>query len=165
MQLTLQNIFRFIVLVVVQIFLLDNIQVWGYLSPMIYILFIFSLPVRFPRGALLLLAFVLGLIIDIFNNTPGIHAFATVFMAYLRTPIIRMTTSLEDMSNPTPSFRTFRVNGYLEYVIILVLVHHTILFLIESFSFVNISILIPKIFVSAAVTILLILGVESLHSK
>lgn len=165
MQLTLQNILRFIVLVIVQIFLLDNIQVWGYLSPMIYILFIFSLPVRFPRGALLLLAFVLGLIIDIFNNTPGIHAFATVLMAFLRTPIIRMTTSLEDTSNPTPSFRTFGVTGYLEYVIILVLIHHTVLFLIESFSLVNISILIPKIIVSSAVTILLILGVESLHSK
>ena len=72
MQLVFQNILRFILVVLVQVFVLDNIQFLGYVSPMLYILFILSLPVRFPRGGVLLLAFFIGLIIDMFNNTMGI---------------------------------------------------------------------------------------------
>ena len=105
MQLVLQNIFRFVMLVLVQVFVLDNIQFLGYISPMIYILFILSLPVRFPRGVVLILAFLLGLTIDIFNNTMGIHAFATVFAAFIRPTIINMSVSMEEMANPTPEVR------------------------------------------------------------
>ena len=165
MQLVLQNIFRFIILVLVQVFVLDNIQFMGYISPMIYVLFILSLPIRFPRGVLLILAFLLGLTIDIFNNTMGIHAFATVFVAYVRPTVIKMSVSLEEMPNLTPSFRTFGVANYVKYVVLIVLFHNIVLFLVESFSFLHLSLLIPKIILSAAVSILIILGIQSLKSK
>ena len=165
MQLVLQNIFRFIMLVLVQVFVLDNIQFMGYISPMIYVLFILSLPIRFPRGVLLIFAFLLGLTIDIFNNTMGIHAFATVFVAYVRPTVIKMSVSLEEMPNLTPSFRTFGVANYVKYVVLIVLLHNIVLFLVESFSFLHLSLLIPKIILSAAVSILIILGIQSLKSK
>lgn len=165
MQLVFQNIIRFILLVLIQVFVLDNIQFLGYISPMIYVLFILSLPIRFPRGTLLILAFLLGLIIDIFNNTMGIHAFATVFIAFIRSTVIKMSVSTEEMSNPTPSFRVFGVANYVKYVVIMVLIHHSVLFLIESFSFLHLSLLIPKILLSSVVTILIILGTQSLKSK
>ena len=165
MQLVLQNIFRFVMLVLVQVFVLDNIQFLGYISPMIYILFILSLPVRFPRGVVLILAFLLGLTIDIFNNTIGIHAFATVFAAFIRPTIINMSVSMEEMANPTPSFRTFGVANYVKYVVLIVLFHSIVLFFVESFSFLHLSLLIPKIILSSAVTILVILGIQSLKSK
>lgn len=165
MQLVIQNIARFIILILIQVYVLDNIQFLGYISPMIYVLFVLSFPVRFHRGILLILAFVMGLTIDMFNNTMGLHAFATVLMAFLRTPVIRMFVSLDEGANPTPSFRTIGVSSYIKYVIALVLVHHTVLFLMESFSFLNLSLLIPKIITSSAVTILLIFGIQSLKSK
>ena len=165
MQLVLQNIFRFVMLVLVQVLVLDNIQFLGYISPMIYILFILSLPVRFPRGVVLILAFLLGLTIDIFNNTMGIHAFATVFAAFIRPTIINMSVSMEEMANPTPSFRTFGVANYVKYVVLIVLFHSIVLFFVESFSFLLLSLLIPKIILSSAVTILVILGIQSLKSK
>lgn len=165
MQLVLQNIFRFIILVVVQVFVLDNIQFMGYISPMIYILFILSLPVRFHRGLSLILAFVLGLTIDMFNNTMGLHAFATVLLAFFRNPVIRIFVSLEEGVNPTPSFRTFGVSSYIKYIATLIVTHHTVLFLMESFSFLNLSLLIPKILISSLVTFLLIAGIQSLKSK
>ncbi|HHT23686.1 MAG TPA: rod shape-determining protein MreD [Bacteroidales bacterium] len=164
-QLVLQNILRFILVVLVQIFVLDNIQFLGYVSPMLYILFILSLPIHTPRGGVLLLAFFIGLIIDMFNNTMGMHAFATVFAAFLRRPVFNLFVSAEEMTNVTPSFRTFGVTGYVKYVVILVLIHHTVLFLVESFSFVNILLLTPKILISSLVTILLILGVMSFFRK
>lgn len=165
MQLVLQNIFRFIILVLVQVFVLDNIQFLGYISPMIYILFILSLPVRFHRGLSLVLAFALGLTIDMFNNTMGLHAFASVFLAFFRNPVIRIFVSLDEGENPTPSFKTFGVSSYIKYLVTLVLAHHTVLFLMESFSFLNLSLLIPKILISSLVTFLLIIGVQSLKSK
>lgn len=165
MQLVLQNIVRFILLVLVQVFVLDNIQFLGYISPMIYVLFILSLPIRFPKGLLLILAFLLGLTIDVFNNTMGVHAFATVFAAFVRPAVINMSVSSEEMANPTPSFRTFGVGNYVKYVVLIVLMHHMVLFLVESFSFLHLSLLIPKIILSSAVTILIILGIQSLKSK
>ena len=77
----LQNIFSFIVLIVLQVLVLNNVQFLGFLNPYIYILFILSLPVKFPRWITLILGFVLGLIIDVFSNTIGTHAFATVLIA------------------------------------------------------------------------------------
>ena len=132
---------------------------------MIYVLFILSLPVRFPRSLLLLLAFAMGLIIDIFSNTLGIHAFATVFVAFMRNPVINIFTSIDEGNNPTPSFHSFGVGAYVRYVITIVLLHHTTLFLLEAFSLMNVVFLVPKILISSAVTILLILATQSLKSK
>ena len=165
MAVALQNILRFIFLILLQVFILDNIQFMGYINPMIYVLFILSLPVRFPKWALLILAFIMGLIIDVFSNTAGMHSFALVFAAFLRTPVINIFTSIDEGSNPTPSFHTFGVSAYVKYVVILVLIHHFILFFIESFSFLNLTLLIPKIIISSTVTILLILGLQSFKSK
>ena len=89
----IQNIFSFIVLILLQVLVLNNVQFLGFLNPYIYILFILSLPVKFPRWITLILGFVLGLIIDIFSNTIGIHAFATVLIAFFRAGIIKLFIS------------------------------------------------------------------------
>lgn len=161
----LQNIIRFILLVLVQVLVLNNIQFLGYINPYLYILFILALPVQMPRWATLLLAFGLGLIIDTFSNTIGMHAFATVLMAFLRNGIIKLFTSIEEGNNPTPSFYTFGVSAYVKYMVVLVLIHHTTLFLLEAFSFTNFGITVAKIILSSFVTILMILGIQSLSKK
>lgn len=165
MYLVLQNILRFFILILVQIFFLDNIQFIGYISPMIYILFIFSLPARLNKNYVLILAFIIGLTTDMFNNTMGIHAFSSVLIGFLRAAVIRAFVSLDEGENPTPSFRTFGVNNYVKYIITLVFIHHTSLFLLESFSFVGLSSLILKILISSLISILLIFGVQSLKFK
>lgn len=161
----LQNIIRFILLVLLQVLVLNNIQFLGYINPYIYILFILSLPVLTPRWFALILAFALGLIIDVFSNTPGIHAFSTVLIAFMRNGIIKLFTSLEEGSNPTPSFHTFGVGNYTKYLVLLVTIHHTSLFILEAFSFANLWLVIPKILLSSLVTILLIMGFQSLKNK
>ena len=161
----LQNIFRFILLVLFQVLVLNNIQFLGYINPYIYILFILALPVQTPRWFLLLLAFVLGLTIDIFSNTIGMHAFATVFVAFYRDGIVKLFTNIEEGNNPTPSFHTFGVSAYVKYVIVLVLIHHSALFILEAFSFTHFWIMLAKILLSSLVTVLLILGIQSLKTK
>lgn len=165
MPVVLQNIIRFILLVLLQVLVLNNIQFLGYINPYLYILIILALPVQMPRWVTLLLAFALGLIIDTFSNTLGMHAFATVLVAFLRNGIIKLFTSIEEGNNPTPSFYTFGVSAYVKYVVVLVLIHHTTLFILEAFSFTNFWITLAKITLSSFVTILMILGIQSLSKK
>ena len=161
----LQNIFRFVLLVLFQVLVLNNIQFLGYINPYLYILFILALPVQLPRWFLLILAFVLGLTIDAFSNTIGMHAFATVFVAFFREGIIKLFTNIEEGNNPTPSFHTFGVSAYIKYVVLMVIIHHTTLFILEAFSFSNFWTMLAKIILSSFVTILLILGIQSIKTK
>jgi rod shape-determining protein MreD len=118
-----------------------------------------------PRWAVLILAFGLGLTIDIFSNTGGIHAFATVLAAFLRPVVINLFTSIEEGNNPTPSFHTFGVSAFVKYVVIIVFIHHITLFFLEAFSFAHFWLILFKAIVSSIVTILMILGIQSLTKK
>ncbi len=161
----LQNILRFVLLVLIQVLALNNIQFLGFLNPYIYILFILSLPVKLPNWITLLLAFVLGLTIDAFSNTMGMHAFATVLVAFLRNGIINLFIAIDEGNNPTPSFYTFGVGAYVKYVVSIVVIHHIALFMLEAFSFNHFWILLLKILLSSALTTLIILGIQSLKRK
>ena len=161
----IQNIIRFVLLVLFQVLVLNNIQFLGYINPYLYILFLLSLPVQIPRGFLLVLAFALGLTIDAFSNTMGMHAFAAVLVAFLRNGIIKLFTAIEEGNNPTPSFHTFGVGAYIKYMVTMVIIHHITLFLLESFSLAHFWILSAKIILSSLVTILLILGIQSIKTK
>jgi len=165
MLIVLQNIFRFIILVLFQVLVLNNIQFLGYINPYLYILFILSLPYQTPQWLTLLLGFGLGLTIDTFSNTMGMHAFAVVMVAFLRGGIIKLFTAIEEGNNPTPSFHTFGVSAYIKYVVVMVLIHHATLFLLEAFNFSNFWIIVFKITLSTLLTIFLILGIQSLKTK
>ena len=161
----LQNIFRFFILVLFQVLVLNNIQFLGYINPYLYVLFILALPVRIPHWFLLLLAFAIGLTVDIFANTPGIHSFATVLVAFIRPHIIRLFTAIEEGNNPTPSFKTFGISAYVKYAVSIVLIHNASLFLLEAFSFYGLGITIVKILLNSLVTLFLILGIQSIKTN
>lgn len=137
----------------------------GYINPYIYVLFILLLPVRFPRWASLLLGFGLGLIIDSFMNTPGMHASATVLIAFLRNAVIKLFVSVEEGANPEPSYFSFGVGGFAKYVVSLIVLHHTVLFLVENFSFLNAGDIALKILINSVVTVVIILGIMSIRKK
>ncbi len=160
-----QNTIRFLLLVLIQVLVLSNVQFLGFINPYIYILFILSLPVKLPRWLSLLLAFGLGLVIDTFSNTMGMHAFASVLIMFIRDFVIKLFTSIEEGSNPEPSFYTFGVGAYIKYVVVLVIIHHASLFLLEAFLITNFWILSLKILLSSIITILLILGIQSIKQK
>lgn len=161
----LQNMLRFILLLLAQVFILNNIRFLGFINPYIYVLFIFLLPVKFPRWISLLLAFVLGLMLDVFSNTYGIHAFTSVLIAFLRNPVINMYTSIEEGANPTPSFYTFGVVPFIKYVSTLVILHHSVLLFLEVFSFDGFGDTLIRIVLNSLVTILIILGIQSFYRK
>lgn len=161
-QLYLKNIVRFVIFILVQVWVLNNIQFLGFINPYIYILFILSLPVKTNRWIVLLLSFVLGICIDMFSDTLGLHAFATVLVGFLRTPVTNLIVSNEDNVNLEPSFKTFGVSSYVKYVVILILIHHFTLFYLEAFTLAHFWITLCRALLSSITTILLILGIQLL---
>lgn len=165
MPVALQNIFRFILLIFFQVLVLNNLQFMGFINPYVYVLFVLSLPYRMPRWLTLVLGFITGLVIDMFANTGGMHAFATVLVAFMRNKTIDLFIAIDEGNNPTPSFHSFGINAYLKYMILMVVVHHSSLFLLEAFSFSNFGLLFGKILLSSLVTILIIFGIQSLNKR
>lgn len=165
MMVFIQHSIRFILVVLMQIFVLNNIRFLDFINPYIYITFILLLPYRFPRWIGLLLAFALGLIIDSFSNTPGIHTFATVLIAFLRNPVIDLFYSVEEGANPEPSFRTLGTSAFVKYVLSLIIIHHLAFYLLEIFTFANIAQTIWRTLLNSAVSAIIIFAVLSLKKK
>jgi rod shape-determining protein MreD len=161
----IQNIILFIVLILAQVLVLNNIQFLGFINPYIYVLFIISLPVSLPRWLTLILAFAMGILIDVFSNTLGMHAAAAVLIAYARSFIIKLFTSIDEGNNPTPSFHTFGVGAYIKYIFVMVFLHHATLFYLEAFSFSHFWLILFKTLLSSTITILIILGLKSMSRR
>ncbi len=131
----LRNIGRFLFLVLFQVLVLDNIQLGGYLIPFMYVLFILLMPFETPGWLLLVSAFFLGFSIDLFEHTPGVHASATVFMAFLRPAVLKIIAPREGYEpNSFPRIHFYGVSWFLQYSAILVFSHHLFLFYLEVFS-------------------------------
>lgn len=125
----------FITVILVQVLLLNQIQFSGYLNPYFYLLFILLLPVSTPRYAVLLLSFIVGLVVDIFSDTLGLHASATLLMGFFRFPIINLLSVRESDQSDFPGLKQTGVKWFLLYVSIMVLMHHLWLFYLEVFTF------------------------------
>jgi rod shape-determining protein MreD len=130
------------------------------------VLFIITLPLNINRSLLLFLAFVLGLSIDIFSNTLGVHAFATVFVAFFREYIIKLILPRDDNYDLTiPSMISFGQSQFVKYAVMMVLIHHIVLFVVEAFSLQNFWFLVLRILLNSAFTLILLLGIERLKVK
>jgi hypothetical protein len=85
----------------------------------------------------LILGFILGLVVDIFSNSLGIHSAATVFIAYLRPLVIRLISNREEDRSDYPGLHQNSLVWFLRYVAIMVVLHHLLLFYVEVFTLAN----------------------------
>jgi hypothetical protein len=129
-------IVRFIFLVLLQVLVFNNIQVFAFVTPFIYILFIILLPFETPKWLRLILGFFLGLMIDMFSNSGGIHTASTVLMAFVSPWVQTIVSSKEDYEpGEQPGIRNQGFRWFFFYSLILTSVHHIFLFYLEIFSF------------------------------
>ncbi len=147
----------FVVLEFGQILVLNRIQFSGFVNPYLYVLFVLFLPIGMNRGLLMLLSFFTGLTIDVFSNTPGMHAGACVLIGFLR-PFIIKALSLREAFNPEscPSLAEYGWVWYLKYAGVLVLIHHTFLFFIEQFDHLLMWAILVRILLSSIASLIFI---------
>lgn len=159
-------LFRFLILMAVQVIVLNNIQFSGFINPFVYIMFIMMLPVRIPKSLLLVIAFVTGLTVDVFSNTMGMHAAACVFMAYLRPSLLRIMAPRDGYeTESSPSVRELGFTWFLIYAAAATFIHHFILFYIEVFRFSEFFTTFLRVLLSSIATLLTIMISQYLFGK
>lgn len=159
---------RFIAIILFQMLVLNKITLrwWAQPAgfpvfvPYIYPLFILLLPLRMPVWQTLMLGFCTGITVDIFMNTAGMHAFATVLMAWLRLNVLTalLPKNMVEYANQSPGVKNLGWLPFIVYSGFLLLIHHAAFFTIEFWSFANAGILLMKIFASASTSLLLVIA-------
>ena len=151
----------FILLILLQVLLFNNIQFSGYVNPFVYVLFILILPVEIPSWILLLLSFSMGLIIDFFSGSPGMHTSATVLAGFVRPYILRVVSPRDGYEpNSDPSIANYGFRWFLIYTILVVSIHHFVLFYLEVFRFAEFFRTLLRVILSSMFTIVFIVLIE-----
>ncbi len=158
-----KDILRFVILVVLQVFILDHINLGGYINPSLYVLFILLLPFETPGWLLLVSSFLIGFSIDSFGNTTGLHAGASVFMAFLRPWAVRLAGApAEYEGNLKPGIADMGFRWFFGYTLVLVMAHQFALSMLEAFRFAEIGYVLLRTLAGGAFTIVLIIIAEYL---
>lgn len=149
---------KFIILLLLQILVVNNIVLSAYINPFIYISFLMLLPVNLKAWQALVIAFVTGAVVDTFSSTPGLHIAASLALSYVRIHYLRFATTKEDTeSNIRPSMSKKGVVWFTFYCFIMTFTHHTVLFFLEIYGFSEFFSTLFRIFMSTLVSVLLII--------
>jgi hypothetical protein len=132
MSTVLLNTLRFVILLFLQIIIFNNIDLFGYVNPYPYVLFILLFPVNGNKYSLLLTSFLLGLLLDIFCNSGGIHTGSSIILAALRPNFFKFSFGL------SYEYQTVKIadrisTERISFLLLSILTHHLILFSLEYF--------------------------------
>jgi len=151
----------FILLILSQVLLFSNIQFSGYINPYVYVMFILLLPIEIPSWLLLILSFAIGLIMDFFSGSPGMHSSASLLAGFVRPYVLRSVSPRDGYEpNSDPSMITYGFRWFLMYTLLIVLVHHTALFYLEVFRFTDFFRTMLRVLLSSFFTIVFIVLIE-----
>jgi hypothetical protein len=156
------NAFRFIVLVLLQGLILQNIgNDWvsfPYFNIILYPIFIFLLPLRTPKPLVIFLAFILGFLVDLFYATPGVHTSASVFTGFVRPVVLNYFEPRGGYNaNHSPTKKRLGLNWYIKYSLTLELIHLFFYFFVEAFSPVFMVNILIKTFVALIASMIFII--------
>jgi rod shape-determining protein MreD len=148
---------HFIILIFIQGFVLNNIYLFNLIHPYVYILIILVLPVNLNKIIVLLISFGIGLCIDTFSYTYGVHTSAMVFIGFVRPYLLKSMVTEEIIEqNIEPHITTLGFRRFLIYLFIMVFLHHSFLFLVQVLSFKYYIFTLYKILINVVATILII---------
>ena len=160
-----QIFIRFVLFVLLQVLILNNFQIMGAINPKAYVLFILALPYNQSRSLKLILAFAIGLTIDIFENSGGIHASASVFLAFILPFLYRIISSQGGLDLSQINISTVEKSKYFIYIAVGVFLHHLWLFFMEAFSFNNVAWVLKETTISSIATFFIILIIALLSNR
>lgn len=129
---TIINIVRFVILLFLQVIIFNNIDLFGYINPFPYVLYILLFPVNGNKTILLVSSFLLGLLLDMFCNSGGVHAAAALTLAYVRPNLFKFSFGL------SYEYQTVKIADKISaerisFLLLSIFIHHFVLFLLEFF--------------------------------
>ncbi len=156
---------RFLLLLLLQVLLINNLQFLGVCHPYIYIFSLLVMPITLPRWADMLIGGVAGLIPDIFCNSLGVHIAACIMLMYVRPYLIGAYVSDRERLTDEIDVRSIGVVNFVKYTILLVLLHHTMVFFLTAWSVQHFWFTLLEVVVSSVVSIILIIGGDLLRNR
>lgn len=154
---------RFIVVMLIQVLLFNQIQIFGVCRPFIFILFLMMMPITLPSWSDMLIGALVGLLMDIACNSLGVHVAACVLLTYMRRPLIRNLVLEYERLNGEISRQTIGANAFVKYTILLVPTYHFVVFMLSAWGFSHIGWTLLQTVVSSIVSVLLVLGYDALR--
>lgn len=156
----------FVLIVLLQGLVVNNIQINEYLMPMIYPIMILMLPFNQNTLVSMAVALVLGLCVDAFSDTFGLHASAAVLIGYLRPPLMKYIQPKEGYDNALlPTVHDMGIVWFGIYASLLLFIHHLWFFSIEIFRIDQILLILGKTFFSFLFSFILILLFQYIFYK
>lgn len=161
------NFFRFVLLILLQAMVIDHVDLaHGWVVPYVYVLFILLLPFDTPGWATLVLGFALGMAMDFFSSTPGLHAAACTVMAYARLLMLRVLTPREGYDpGKRPVVQDMGLAWFMTFAGTLIAVHHLVLFYLEVYRFTDFGTTFLRVLMSVAATLVLCLLAQALARR
>jgi len=147
------NLFRLLLLLLVQILIFSHINFSSFINPYIFPLFILLLPFETPRWLLMLIGFSAGLALDFFLGSVGMHAAACLLIAYLRPFLINVITPKGTEFEISPNVYAQGITWFVVYLGFTMFIYLTFYFLVEAATFLNFFLLLVKIFLSVLVSV------------
>jgi hypothetical protein len=164
----LRNIIRLALFIWLQVYILNKIpHLHQFIVPYIYYLFVLWLPFTLSRMSVMFIGFITGMILDVFTNSPGLHAAACVLIAYMRPFVISVLTpkEIKEFNYREPSPRAMGWAPYLVYVLILTVFHHGYMTFLQWLSFGTFLRFLIKVISTTAISMLLIIIIELLFPR
>ncbi len=132
----IKNIIRFVILVLLQVLIVQNIRLGSYIILFPYVLFILLLPFETPKLTVLACAFITGLVVDMFYDTAGMHAAACTLIGFSRYYILKLISPREGYeAGQAPTIDSMGSVWFITYAAIIILMHHVFFFYLEVFRF------------------------------
>lgn len=157
---TLINIGKFILLALVQVLIFSRIHLFGYATACVYLIFILKLPRHTSVNALMVWGFLFGIVVDMFNCTPGINAAAATAMCFARNAFLTAFTHKGLPDDFVPGAKSIKWGGYLVYSLMCILLFYCVLFLLELFTIRHILPLLISTSSSTLLTMLFVIVSE-----
>lgn len=162
----LKYAWQFVLLILLQVIVFNNLQLGGYINAFPYIYLILILPISLGRVPLLFIGFFLGLTVDVFSDTGGIHAAATTLIAFYRPLFLSAQSPREGYElHAVPHISVFGFGWFFLYSTLLTFIHHFLLFYLEVFRFSEFFHTFLKVLLSSVLTLVLVLLIEFLFAR
>ena len=160
-----KQIGRYILVMILQVLLFDQLQLLGVCHPYIYVLCLLMMPITLPHSIDMILGAIAGIIMDIFCNSLGVHTAACILVMFIRPYLIGAIVSDKDRLNEQINLHTIGMEALVKYIVIMVLIHHLTIFLLAAWSWHHIGFVVLETIVSSTVTILIIIGYNALKYR
>ena len=161
----LKRLAMYVALCLAQVLILNHIHLFDMAIPLLYVYFTVSFKRGTPKWMILVWSFVMGLTVDIFSNTPGLAAFTLTLIAFAQPYLLELFVPRDSADNISVTASTLGFSKFVTFAGILVLAYCIVFFALEAFNFFNWLMWLEHTLASAALTLVLILAIDSVRSK